>query len=325
MQGDALVEVSNLSKHFRIRASGIFSRAASLLKAVDRISFDLHRGEVLGLVGESGSGKTTVGRLLSLLERPTEGSILFEGLDIKNLRGSKLKAFRRNVQMIFQDPYESLDPRFTVHDAILEPLMIHRVGSSKWERKRVILDALDHVGVRPPEDYVNRYPHELSGGQRQRVSIARAICLSPKLVVADEPVSMLDTSVRAGVLNLMLDLRDEMKISYLFVTHDLSVARYMSDRIIVMYHGRIVELGQAEEIIQNAIHPYTKDLLASVPVPDPEYSRARVRMKNDVQVQNGYDEGCPFQSRCPDSREECRSRQPALLERASGHWVACHI
>lgn len=325
MQRDTLVEARNLSKHFRFRGRGTAGKVLPTVKAVNRISFDILRGEVLGLVGESGSGKTTVARLLSLLEKPTEGNILFDGVNIQGLRGSSLKKFRKRVQMIFQDPYESLDPRLTVHDAIYEPLAIHGIGSNKHERRQIVLQTLQHVGLRPPEDYIDRYPHELSGGQRQRVSIARATCLSPEFIVADEPVSMLDTSVRAGVLNLMLDLKNEMKISYLFVTHDLSVARYVSDRIIVMYYGSIVELGQAEKIVQKAMHPYTKLLMASVPIPDPEYSRAKVRSKIPMQNMDGYTEKCPFQNRCPNSREECRTRQPALVERTSGHWVACHI
>lgn len=258
----ALVVVENLSKAFPVRKS-LFGRQ-SYVVAVDNVSFQVEKGEVLGLVGESGSGKTTCGKLLVRLLKPTSGRILYEGADVAGLRGKELLGFRRRVQMIFQDPYESLNPRFTVYDAVVEPLVIQRLGD--WgERRRRVLDALEEVQLVPAEDFLARYPHELSGGQRQRVAIARALVTKPSFLVADEPVSMLDVSIRAGILNLMLELRDKLDLTMLFITHDLAVARYMCDRIAVMQKGRIVEIGDKEEIISSPTHAYTRALLSSVP------------------------------------------------------------
>jgi peptide/nickel transport system ATP-binding protein len=258
----ALVVVKNLRKTFPL-GRGLFSRQ-SYVVAVDNVSFEVDRGEVFGLVGESGSGKTTCGKLLVRLLEPTSGSIFYDGIDITKLRGGELMSFRRKVQMIFQDPYESLNPRFTVFDAVVEPLVIQGLGNREERRGRV-LEALRKVKLTPPEDFLARYPHELSGGQRQRVAIARALVTKPSFVVADEPVSMLDVSIRAGILNLMLELRDKLDLTMLFITHDLAVARYMCDRIGVMQRGRIVEVGEKEEIISSPKHPYTQELLTSVP------------------------------------------------------------
>lgn len=258
----ALITTENLRKVFPVR-KGLFG-GQEYVTAVDDVSFKIHRREVFGLVGESGSGKTTCGRLLLRLLEPTTGSIYYDGVDITKLTGGELLSFRRRVQMIFQNPYESLNPRFTVYDSVAEPLIIQRIADGE-ERRRRVTEALEKVRLTPAESLLRRYPHELSGGQRQRVAIARALVTEPDFVVADEPVSMLDVSIRAGILNLMLDLRDDLNLTMLFITHDLAVARYMCDRIAVMHKGRIVELGSKEDVIENPQHPYTRALLSSVP------------------------------------------------------------
>mgnify|MGYP001391002869 FL=1 len=272
-----LIEVKNLQKYFE-SSGGLFSRKKSIVKAVDGISFEIAFGESLGLVGQSGCGKTTTARALCLLDEKTSGSVDFYNKDlnkmesIDDLDGDELKAFRRNIQMIFQDPYESLNPRWTIEDIILEPLNIHNIGNLD-ERGDAVVEILKTVGLTPPENYLPRYPHELSGGQRQRVSIARTLIMKPKFVVCDEPTSMLDVSIRISIMDLMLNLAKDLEVSYLYITHDLAVARYMCNRIAVMFNGKIVEIAETEELLNNPIHPYTKRLISSIPVPDPSYER----------------------------------------------------
>lgn len=272
-----LIEVKNLEKYFETSA-GLFSRKKSTIKAVDGISFEIPFGESLGLVGQSGCGKTTTARALCLLDEKTSGEVNFYNSDTKNMESidnlneEELKSFRRNIQMIFQDPYESLNPRWNIKDIILEPLNIHNIGSLS-ERDDAVVEILKTVGLTPPENYLPRYPHELSGGQRQRVSIARTLIMKPKFVVCDEPTSMLDVSIRISIMDLMLNLAKDLEVSYLYITHDLAVARYMCNRIAVMFNGKIVEIAETEELLKNPIHPYTKRLISSIPVPDPTYER----------------------------------------------------
>ena len=274
-----LLEVKNLQKYFEVSA-GVFSRNKSIVKAVDGISFDIPYGSSLGLVGQSGCGKTTTARALSLLDPKTDGEIRFYNEDtlsmesIDDLEGDELKDFRRNIQMIFQDPYESLNPRWNIKDIILEPLNIHNIGNLQ-DREEAVYEILKTVGLTPPENYMPRFPHELSGGQRQRVSIARTLIMKPKFVVCDEPTSMLDVSIRISIMDLMLNLAKDLEVSYLYITHDLAVARYMCDRIAVMFNGKIVEIAETEELLNNPIHPYTKRLISSIPIPDPTYNREK--------------------------------------------------
>tara|TARA_B100000530_G_scaffold87092_1_gene52972 strand:- start:636 stop:1589 length:954 start_codon:yes stop_codon:yes gene_type:complete len=274
-----LIEVSNLEKYFEI-SGGIFSRNKQVVKAVDGISFNIPYGSSLGLVGQSGCGKTTTARALSLLDPKTGGDVSFYNDETKSmqsideLEGDELKKFRRNIQMIFQDPYESLNPRWNIKDIILEPLNIHNIGNLS-DREEAVFEILKTVGLTPPENYMPRFPHELSGGQRQRVSIARTLIMKPKFVVCDEPTSMLDVSIRISIMDLMLNLAKDLEVSYLYITHDLAVARYMCDRIAVMFNGKIVEIAETEELLSNPIHPYTKRLISSIPIPDPSYNRTK--------------------------------------------------
>ena len=280
-----LIEVRNLVKHFEVSKS-VFSRNKKIVKAVDGISFDIKAGETLGLVGQSGCGKTTTARSLCLLDPKTAGSVNFYNPDTKNMESidnideDGMRIFRRNMQMIFQDPYESLNPRWTIKDIIKEPLDIHNIGSLN-EREEAVMEILRTVGLTPPENYLNRYPHEISGGQRQRVSIARTLVMKPKFVICDEPTSMLDVSIRISIMDLMLNLAKELDVSYLYITHDLAVARYMCNRIAVMFNGKIVEIAETEELLQNPIHPYTKRLISSIPIPDPKYVRERYEINFD--------------------------------------------
>ena len=282
---DNLIEVRNLVKHFEVSKS-VFSRNKKIVKAVDGISFDIKAGETLGLVGQSGCGKTTTARSLCLLDPKTSGSVNFYNPDTQNMESidnideDGMRIFRRNMQMIFQDPYESLNPRWTIKDIIKEPLDIHNIGSFD-EREEAVLEILRTVGLTPPENYLNRYPHEISGGQRQRVSIARTLVMKPKFVICDEPTSMLDVSIRISIMDLMLNLAKELDVSYLYITHDLAVARYMCNRIAVMFNGKIVEIAETEELLQNPIHPYTKRLISSIPIPDPKYVRERYEINFD--------------------------------------------
>jgi oligopeptide transport system ATP-binding protein len=316
-----LLEVRNLRKHFPIQA-GLLQRTVGHVKAVDDISFYVEKGETLGLVGESGCGKSTTGRLIVKLLDPTEGSIHFEGKDVSNLSQKEMKAFRRQIQMVFQDPYASLNPRKTVGTLLEEPYIIHNMHTAK-ERKEKVLELLEIVGLSPT--YYDRYPHEFSGGQRQRIGIARALTLKPKLIVADEPVSALDVSIQSQVLNLMEDLQEEFNLTYIFIAHDLSVVKHISDRVGVMYLGKIAEIGSNEEIYRNPLHPYTQSLLSAVPIPNPKAKRERIILKGDVPSPSNPPKGCVFHTRCPKAMDHCRTEVPVLREYGQGHYVSCHL
>ncbi|MFP3234906.1 MAG: ABC transporter ATP-binding protein [Nitrososphaeria archaeon] len=293
------------------------------VRAVDGVSMDIGRGEVVGLVGETGSGKTTLGKAIVRLVNPTGGQIIYDGVDIASLDGPALRKYRSRLQMIFQDPYDSINPRMSVFDIVSEGLLINRIASGKELEDRV-MRSLEDVRL-PPEEFASRYPHELSGGQRQRVAIARALAMRPEFIVADEPVSMLDVSIRGEVLNVMLDLREKYGISFLFITHDLAIAKHMSDRIAVMYLGRLVEVADSEELVRNPLHPYTQALLAAVPIPDPTAPKVEVKAKGELPSPLSPPPGCPFHPRCPYAFDRCRTEVPRLREVSPGHWVACHL
>lgn len=318
-----LIRVDNLKMFFPLKG-GLFARSTRYVHAVDDVSFSVKRGEIFGLVGESGCGKTTTGKLLVRLLDPTEGFVYLEDIDIAHKKGEELKQFRKNVQMIFQDPYESLNPRFTIFDAIAEPLVIQNIGTLE-EREDLVARSLETVELRPAEDFVFRFPHELSGGQRQRVAIARTLVIEPKFIVADEPVSMLDVSIRAGVMNLMLGLREKFNLTFVFVTHDLAVARYMSDKIAVMYLGKVVEVAPTEELIFNAKHPYTQALLSAVPIPDPGEKRRRIEIRGRVSTPIDPPPGCRFAARCPYVMEICKTKDPPIKEMGPEHLAACFL
>ncbi|WP_435210154.1 ABC transporter ATP-binding protein [Streptomyces sp. bgisy034] len=329
---EAILEVRGLVKHYPLTRGVLFRKQVGSVKAVDGVDLTLHRGETLGIVGESGCGKSTVARTLVNLERPTAGSVKYKGEDITRLSGRALKAVRRNIQMVFQDPYTSLNPRMTVGDIIGEPFEIHPEAAPRGDRRRKVRELLDVVGLNP--EYVNRYPHQFSGGQRQRIGIARGLALRPEIIVADEPVSALDVSVQAQVVNLMARLQSEFELSYVFIAHDLSIVRHISDRVAVMYLGRIVETGRDTEIYDRPTHPYTQALLSAVPVPDPEARerRERIILTGDVPSPTNVPSGCRFRTRCWKARDVCAEEVPLLAvpsrpgERGgAGHESACHF
>ncbi|MFN2182880.1 MAG: ABC transporter ATP-binding protein [Anaerolineae bacterium] len=323
MEGNGvLVKVRDLKMHFPITSGIIIQRKVGAIKAVDGITFDIMRGETLGLVGESGCGKSTTGRAMLQLYRPTAGDVYFEDKNLTELKGEKLRRMRRRMQMIFQDPYASLNPRMTVGDIIGEPMLVHNIAKGK-ERRSQVQDLLRVVGLNPY--FVNRYPHEFSGGQRQRIGVARALALRPEFIICDEPISALDVSIQAQIINLLEDLQAEFNLTYLFIAHDLSVVRHISDRIAVMYLGKIVELTTRAELYEHPLHPYTQALLSAVPIPDPvvEEQRKRVILEGDVPSPANPPVGCNFNTRCPVVMDICKEQEPEFKEATSGHWAAC--
>jgi oligopeptide/dipeptide ABC transporter ATP-binding protein len=316
----ALLEVQELKKYFPVK-KGLFGRPAGWVQAVDGVSFFLKRGETLGLVGESGCGKTTVGRSILRLIEPTSGMVTFDGKDLLSMDRSSLRRMRGSLQIIFQDPFSSLNPRMSVRQIIAEPIKNHGRPSKKEIRDRVAY-LMEKVGLHP--EYMSRYPHEFSGGQRQRIGIARALALNPLAIICDEPVSALDVSIQAQVVNLLAQLQEELNLSYLFIAHDLSVVEHISDRVAVMYLGRIVELADDQELYRNALHPYTQALLSAVPVPDPEHGKKTIILKGDVPSPMNPPPGCAFHTRCPECDTRCKSERPVFRQVGAGHRIACH-
>ena len=320
-KGEVLVKVDNLVKYFPVRA-GLLQRVVNQVKAVDDVSFFVRRGETLGLVGESGCGKTTVGRTMLRLIEPTGGAVKFEGRDVFSMPPRELKVTRRDMQIIFQDPYASLDPRVPIGESVMEGLHIHKIGTHK-ERVDIMLETLKKVGL---ESYHSRrYPHEFSGGQRQRIGIARALALRPKFIICDEPVSALDVSIQSQVLKILKDLQAEFGLTYLFIAHNLSVVEHVSNRVAVMYLGKMVEMTSREELFRNPLHPYTQALMSAIPVPNPRLKRQRTILKGDVPSPLNPPKGCRFHPRCPVAIEKCSHVEPEFLEVSPDHWVACHL
>jgi len=319
-----LVQVRNLKKYFPIYKGTFIQRHVGDVKAVDDVSFDIYKGETLGLVGETGSGKTTVGRTILRLYEPTDGRVTFDGTDVYSLKETEMQKIRLRMQMIFQDPYASLNPRMTVGSIVAAPLEVHKVASGKVKGKRID-DLLEMVGLNP--EFVNRYPHEFSGGQRQRIGIARALAVNPDLIICDEPISSLDVSIQAQVVNLLEELQQQLGLTYLFIAHDLSMVRHISDRIAVMYLGKLVELADRDEIYLRPLHPYTQALISAVPVPDPEVAeiRHRVILQGDIPSPANPPVGCNFNTRCPFAEEVCFRVDPEFIEVQPGHWAACHF
>jgi peptide/nickel transport system ATP-binding protein/oligopeptide transport system ATP-binding protein len=316
-----LLMVDNLKTYFPLRA-GVLQRVVAWVKAVDGVSFFIREGETFGLVGESGCGKTTVGRTILRLQPATAGSVFFDGEDVFGKPANSLKSLRRNMQIVFQDPYSSLDPRMPVGDIIAEGLEIHGMGN-RHERQEIVLEMLDKVGLNPY--HANRYPHEFSGGQRQRIGIARALALRPKFIICDEPVSALDVSIQSQVLNLLRALSDEFGLTYLFIAHNLSVVEHISDRVGVMYLGKLVEVTTRQELYHNPQHPYTQALLSAIPIPKPRHKRERIVLKGELPSPLNPPSGCRFHTRCPLAIERCKHEDPVFEEKSADHWVACHL
>lgn len=324
-QGEIL-RVEQLVKYFPVEKSfleKLLTRSRSFVKAVDNVSFSVRRGEVFTLAGESGCGKSTTGRLIVRLIPPTSGKVFFNNVETTSLGTEDLRVLRRKIQMIFQDPYASLNPRMKIGRAVGHPLEIHGLAKGEEERKKV-LDILERVGLTPPEQFIDLYPHQISGGQRQRIAMARSIILEPEFIVADEPVSMIDVSLRMTIIDLMLHLQKVLGLTYLFITHDLAIAKYISDRIAIMYLGRIAEMGEKDEIFSNPIHPYTQALLSAIPVPNPERRRKATELKGEVPSAINIPPGCRFRSRCPYGEDGCKNVEPDLVEIKPDHFVACH-
>ncbi|WML56009.1 dipeptide ABC transporter ATP-binding protein [Neobacillus sp. PS2-9] len=319
---EKLLQVENLKKWFPVEGDKLFTKTTSVVKAVDDISFYIEKGETLGLVGESGCGKSTAGRVILRLIEATEGRILIENEDIRALTSKNLKQKRKDMQIVFQDPYASLNPRLKVEQILEEPMSIH-LDISKKERKERVKQIMHDVGLN--HAFIDRYPHEFSGGQRQRIGIARALAVNPKLIIMDEPVSALDVSVQAQVLNLIQDLQKKYGLTYLFITHNLGVVKHISNRIAVMYLGKIVEIADRDEFFDNAKHPYSQALLSAIPRPDPKLKRKRIILNGDIPSPVNPPEGCRFHTRCPYVMEECKSISPELKDTGNGHWVACHL
>ncbi|WP_257350822.1 ABC transporter ATP-binding protein [Pseudalkalibacillus decolorationis] len=317
-----LLEVKELKKHFPI-TGGVLGKEVGQVKAVDGVTFFIREGETLGLVGESGCGKSTTGRMLLRLIEPTEGEVTFNGKKITSISGSEMRKMRRDIQMVFQDPYASLNPRHTVEKILEEPMIVHGIEKNSKKRKQKVRELLEKVGL--SSYHAKRYPHQFSGGQRQRIGIARALAVKPKLIVADEPVSALDVSVQAQVLNLLQDLQKEFDLTFLFIAHDLGVVRHISDRVGVMYLGKLVELAGSEKLYEKPLHPYTQALLSAVPVPDVEHKKERIVLQGDVPSPSNPPKGCPFHTRCPEAMDVCKQVVPKFQEVEQDHYVACHL
>ena len=319
-----IIRVKNLTKHYPIRRGVLVQRQVGSVKAVENLSFSVYQGETLGLVGESGCGKTTTGRTILQLERPTAGQVFYKDIELTKLKGRELRKVRKNIQIIFQDPYASLDPRKTVGSIIAEPIKLHFAYSSS-ERREKVRELMELVGLNP--FFINRYPHEFSGGQRQRIGIARAVGLEPEFIVCDEPISALDVSIQAQVVNLLEELQEKLGLTYLFIAHDLSMVRHISDRTAVMYLGKLVELSASERLFENPLHPYSQALLSAVPIPDPPRERKRKRtiLKGDVPSPSNPPSGCNFHTRCRYAIDICKNIAPEWNEYAPKHWVACHL